>query len=289
MSRRSQCQLVPLVLAVMLAAPTTAAGSQSGIPVERPKRYYVALGDSLAVGTQPIGAPPFFETEEGYTDQLFARLVVQRPKLRLVKFGCGGESTVSMRHGSQAPAVAASCGPPDFYRHRYPHKTQLAEAVHFLRAHRNEVALVTIDIGGNDVAGPSGVGPMLANLPVILDELRTAAGPDVPVVGMTYYAPFLPVAWAEGGLPAVRADVAGATAFNDALEGVYEAAGDPVADVEQAFGTTDFTLDGGTPANVLLICRWTWMCAPPPLGPDIHPNAAGYGVIAQAFIDVLNL
>jgi lysophospholipase L1-like esterase len=28
---------------------------------------------------------------------------------------------------------------------------------------------------------------------------------------------------------------------------------------------------------------WTWICAPAPLGPDNHPNAAGYAVIADAF------
>lgn len=39
--------------------------------------------------------------------------------------------------------------------------------------------------------------------------------------------------------------------------------------------------------NVALICQWTWECAPPPVGPNEHANAAGYGVIAQAFLAVL--
>jgi hypothetical protein len=30
-------------------------------------------------------------------------------------------------------------------------------------------------------------------------------------------------------------------------------------------------------------CQWTWICAPPPLGPDIHANTDGYGAIAHAF------
>jgi hypothetical protein len=29
------------------------------------------------------------------------------------------------------------------------------------------------------------------------------------------------------------------------------------------------------------------MCAPAPLGPDIHANTTGYGVIAQTFAAVL--
>jgi hypothetical protein len=108
-----------------------------------------------------------------------------------VKLGCGGESTVSMLYGSQARNVAASCGPPSFYADRYPDGgTQLAEAVAFLRDQRSSVAFVTIDIGANDVLGPSGLGPALSNLPVILAALRAAAGDRVPIVGMNYYDPF---------------------------------------------------------------------------------------------------
>ena len=39
----------------------------------------------------------------------------------------------------------------------------------------------------------------------------------------------------------------------------------------------------GWPRNVALVCSWTWACAPPPRGPNEHPNAAGYRVIASAF------
>jgi hypothetical protein len=56
-----------------------------------------------------------------------------------------------------------------------------------------------------------------------------------------------------------------------------------VADVAGAFATTDTTLVDGRPVNVTRICAWTWMCAPAPLGPDIHANRAGYAVIARAF------
>lgn len=279
-------RLLVILVAALVTLPASAFARESTTPVQRTQHYYLSLGDSLAVGVQPIGMPPFFETDEGYADQVYAALKAHDPKLRLSKLGCGGESTVSMRFGSQLPEAAASCGSPGFYRHRYPHKTQLAEAVHFLRAHGKHVALVTIEIGGNDVTGPSGVEPILANLPVILSELRKAAGPGVPIVGMNYFDPFLPLAWAEGGLPAVQTEVDAVIDFNDLLEGLYHAAGNPVADVEQAFGVTDLTLVDGTPANVVRACAWTWICAPPPFGQDIHPNAVGYGAIAQAFVDV---
>jgi hypothetical protein len=55
------------------------------------------------------------------------------------------------------------------------------------------------------------------------------------------------------------------------------------------FSTADFTDTavlpgvGTVPLNVARICTWTWMCAPAPVGPNIHANAAGYRVIAAAF------
>ena len=264
-----------LIAAALFAAPVAAANEGTS--------YYVSLGDSLAVGVQPNGPPPLNETDQGYTDKIYSALKAADPKLKHVRLGCGGESTTSMLEGSQLPSVASSCGPPSFYVHRYPHKTQLAEALSFLHAHRGFVRLVTIDIGANDAFGPSGVGEIVVNLPTILAELRTAAGPAVPIVGMNYYGVFLPVAWAEGGLSAVQANLAELLAFNDLLEGIYAAAGDPVADVESAFSSADLALVGGVPRNVTRICEWTWMCA---LG-DVHANDAGYSAMAQAFLDVL--
>jgi hypothetical protein len=38
------------------------------------------------------------------------------------------------------------------------------------------------------------------------------------------------------------------------------------------------------PPNVAAICRWTWVCARPPRGPNKHPDEAGYTVIARAFL-----
>jgi hypothetical protein len=31
------------------------------------------------------------------------------------------------------------------------------------------------------------------------------------------------------------------------------------------------------------ICTYTWMCTPPPVGPNIHPTDQGYSVIANTF------
>jgi GDSL-like Lipase/Acylhydrolase family len=284
-----------LVLLAALAFAPASTITRASADVTNGDHYYLSLGDSLAQGYQPIGGPtthnvlPIYGYDQGYADQLFKLERDRYTQLQLVKLGCGGESTVSMLYGSQDRGVAASCGPPLLYGALYPDGgTQLAEAVHFLREHQGSVAFVTIDIGVNDVLGPSGLGPALTNLPVILSALRAAAGPGVPIVGMNYYDAFAPQAWSQGGLPGLQAQVMGVVALNDAFDRVYSAAGDPFADVMSAFAVTDFTLVDGTPVDVLRECEWTWICTPPPLGPDIHANNAGYGVIAQAFEDVLH-
>jgi hypothetical protein len=101
---------------------------------------------------------------------------------------------------------------------------------------------------------------------------------------MNYYSPTLPSVWAEThDVQAVQARADGLVAFNDLLESIYAAAGDRVGDVESAFDSTDTALIGGVPADVVRLCVWTRLCTPPPLGPDLHPNDAGYAAIAEAF------
>jgi hypothetical protein len=106
----------------------------------------------------------------------------------------------------------------------------------------------------------------------------------MPIVGMNYYDPFL-VFWFSDPTAAQTTEQM-VVQFKDVLGSIYGAAGVPVADVETAFSTTDWTLVDGIPLNVERICEWTWECDPT-YGPDLHANTAGYGVIAQAFEQVL--
>ncbi|HEX7310235.1 MAG TPA: SGNH/GDSL hydrolase family protein [Gaiellaceae bacterium] len=261
--------LIALACAAVFAAPVAQANGDV--------RYYLSVGDSLAQGVQPVGGPwspfGFPGYNHGYPDQLLKLVREPTEHLRLIKLGCGGETTTTMLVG------APWCG--------FPSGSQLAEATAFLRAHRGEVAFVTIDIGGNDVihSDGGGVPAIQANLPLILVELRAAAGPGVPIVGMNYYNPGL-VEWFANP-ESLQGHIDAVGAVNDLLEAIYEAAGDPVADVEAAFATTDTTLVDGVPVNVAHVCAWTWMCTPPPHGPDIHPNNSGHAAIARAFAQAL--
>jgi hypothetical protein len=36
-----------------------------------------------------------------------------------------------------------------------------------------------------------------------------------------------------------------------------------------------------------MVCEMSWMCAPAPQGPNIHPNQAGYGAYASALLSTL--
>ena len=262
---------------LVLALPSLAAAENQGV------RYYVSLGTSLSVGIQPDSAGVNQRTDDGYADQLFDIIEPQYRKIKLHKLGCPGETTVTMMTGGICT---------------YDEGSQLAEAVAFLHAHKGKVALVTIDIGVNDILAGGCIqgldfnvpciidvfGQIGTNLPVILSALREAADSDTRIVGMNYYNSFLGF-WFAGeqgqAIAALSQELAGF--LNYALLGpTYNFFGIDVADVGVAFSSdTETIVPGyGLPLNVLRICQWTYMCVDSPIGPNIHANPTGYGVIA---------
>ena len=248
-------------------------------------RIYLSLGDSLAAGylspEQPL-------TNQGYADQLLALRKAAGASLTLKKLGCPGETTTQMiRGGGHCP---------------YARGSQLNEAVAFLKRYGTRVAFVTIDIGANDIlpCNPTNTGCTAAalaavqtNFPRIIRALRKAAGPDVSlkIASMTYYAPGLAL-WLTG--PAGQAQATAhvnsfITPLNAIMRSMYSGLRVRTAAVDRAFSVTDFTTTadlpgvGTVPLNVAKTCTLTSMCA----RQDIHPNAQGYAVIAQAFAAAL--
>jgi lysophospholipase L1-like esterase len=255
--------------------------------------YYLSLGDSLAQGVQPNSSGTSVETNQGYPNQLFAALRTANPTLKLVKLGCPGETTGTMMNGGICSYTTGS---------------QLAQAAAFLASHRGKVKLVTIDIGANDLNPCLGlptinqivvcleqVFPQIqANLTSIMNTLTTAGGSGVPpIIGMTYYDPEL-ANWLKGDAASkelAKDSIALAQAFGNLLSGVYTNFGAKVADVFTAFHTAQFgarvTLPnfGKVPKDVAYICTYTWECAAPPVGPNVHANILGYGIIANTFLN----
>jgi lysophospholipase L1-like esterase len=277
-----------VVVALMAVAPADAARA----------RYYVSLGDSLAQGMQPNAAGLTVNTDQGYADQLYAIEKAKIPGLKLVKLGCGGETTTSFLTGSgnSADSLLLGCNPAG--------GSQMVAAERFLGKHRRrgEVALLTLDIGANDVNGCffdgtiapicviRGAEHISANLPVILRRLRHAGAPRTPMAAMTLYNPFLQLYLTPGGQAEAIASDGYARNVNEGLARLYRTGGFRVAHVDLAFHTYDISRNTSlagqphpVPVAVAEACRLTWMCAPAPLGPNIHANPAGYGVIADAF------
>src|SRR5262249_22157919 len=137
-----------------------------------------------------------------------------------------------------------------------------------------------------------------SNLPLILTKLDEALPDNVPIVGMNYYNTFL-ATWLSPGGPQGQA-IAMATAqlltiFNQQVLGAsYGAFHVPVADVAATFKSDDFTdmvpfppPFNTVPINVALLCKFTYMCVPPPQGPNIHANPDGYKAIADTFFATL--
>jgi len=134
------------------------------------------------------------------------------------------------------------------------------------------------------------------NIGTILSRLRMQA-PDVPISMIDYWDPFLAYRLAPdvGGMPgpAIAEATEGAIMqpFRDMVVAASAPYGVTFVDTAAAFETDDFTHTttlpgvGTVPVNVANVCRWTWMCT---YG-DIHPNTAGYAVIANAVGAALGL
>jgi lysophospholipase L1-like esterase len=261
-----------------------------------PTGFYLDVGGSSSLGYQPTGRltkdGQLFDapTDRGYADDL-VKLEDESVSLTLFKIGCPGET------------VATLLGEKD-HCYKLP-VTQMSIARKYLRAHLNDVGVVSIDIGFNDVqpcietavveGGCASAARQLvqADLPKVVSELKSAAGPQVHFVGVEYGDPFLG-RYLEGPSEDAYATqtLAEITELDEVLTSVYAKAGVAVANGATIFSsasTTPTKMANGVvvPKNVAVICADTYMCRAYPYGPDDHPNDAGYEAIAEEMFRVL--
>jgi lysophospholipase L1-like esterase len=166
--------------------------------------------------------------------------------------------------------------------------TQLPAAVAELQARNNDpnphndVKVVTIDIGGNDLfgvvssscaAGPTPecaalIQARLQTFAANFTQLRAAAGPDTAIIAMTYYNP-LPSCRLASLAPLADAVLEGGpgvpVGLNDLIRSIAAAHGVLVAETYGQLGPDE--LVGGSDC--------------------LHPNDAGYQVITEAFAAAL--
>jgi lysophospholipase L1-like esterase len=273
------------VSALLLFGAFTASAAADKPPITSLAPLQLALGDSWAVGS---GAAE--DSEGGYVSQLHEALqedfkCLTGPDEGLRPGACPHLELLNIAHGGDTT--------PDLIATQIPDAEALLQSRNGNLDSRDDVELVTLHIGGNDVNGPildACVFPPLGDCPgtiqteladyqedldPALSRLRAAAGPDTRIVMGTYDNPFRdqsPLTCRLAGNPFVVAlgDLvleggAGLQGLHDIMRSVAARYGIEVAEV---FGDLNRQND------------WS---------DCLHPTAGGYGKVTDAFLEVLGL
>ena len=266
------------------SAPPSASASASPSPSASASPapdgpLVVALGDSLAAGYQPGGAEL---RDSAYPALAAARLSAGGQRLGVANLACSGETTATLVEGGRCT---------------YPEKSQLAAAEALLRERRADVRMVTLDIGGNDLlhcvrgmqvdasCAKTGLGTVRTNLPTVLERLRAAAGPDVPVLVLGYYNPWLAASYLGAGKAQLAAATSAYTSLDTEIATAAKATGSRYVPLTAAFAlgdTTPTTFNGkSVPRNVAQVCTLTYICT----AFDVHLTDEGAAVVGRVLAD----
>src|SRR5215217_7302455 len=149
--QRFAIRIAAALLALTALLPPAASAADPPPKFNPPKRYYLALGDSLAFGYQfqtfnqhyPAEPPAAFAT--GYVDVLGGMLQQIKPGIETVNLGCPVETTATF--------IAGGCfyTASGFALHTAYPGPQLAAALAFLGAHPGQVSPITLNLGTNDL------------------------------------------------------------------------------------------------------------------------------------------
>jgi lysophospholipase L1-like esterase len=258
-----------LVLIVSLVLAGAGQAQTQGQP-----HIYVAIGDSLAFGFQQdkftneilTGTydPASFNT--GYVDVLGTILRGYVPTLEIANFSCPGETSVTMAIGG-CPMHNTIFSLP--LHQDYPAATpQLRAAVDYLQAHPNDVLLITLTIGANDILNLiSNCNKDATCVNAQINDLsqQVANVIKTEVVILKTVAPTVQIYWTT-------------------IPNPYRFTN---PDLQDAFFTFNYQLKvsivGGKPIDWFAVensldqatfCTLTYVCTPPTY--DIHPTDFGY-------------
>lgn len=281
-----------ILAALVLSACTLMIGPAADATTASSPTYYVSLGDSYAVGYQPnLNATPGFT---GY--------VADQTHMTLVNFACSGATTTSILDTVGCPIPM----PNEPNAVAYPLTTQIAAADAFISAHQGHIGLVTILIGGNDVVPcslqsdfvpcASAAMPTLStNVATLASDLRTAAGPSVPIIGLSYPDAYL----GSYAYPSTQPSAASlqraeqsVTVFksllNPTLKQAYAGENIKFLDITAWTGgytslsqTAQTAAYGSVPTSVAIVCWMTWTCR----NGNPHGTTAGYDMMGLLVTD----
>ena len=196
--------------------------------------FYLALGGSQARGIQPSARyPKGAYSDHGYSVDLVTAAAARGVDLRLTDLGCPQETVITMITGRDRCHRAA--------------RSQLSSAVAFLKRHRGENGVVSIDLGFNDVLPclhkTRGIlactkrllGQIRVSWRLIERRLVSGAGKDVVFIGLTHYDPMITYALRRTTSAWARESLTSVVALNRTLEASYRAAGFRVANIAGVF------------------------------------------------------
>jgi lysophospholipase L1-like esterase len=290
--------LVPLGVLGVVASALFGAGP-AGASGNGRVEYDVSVGDSYAAGYQPVASATAHLDMHGFAYQVIEMAKARGDDFTLRNFACDGATTATIL---QQDGCSLSAPGPN--TESYAGQTQAAAADRFIAHHPGQIGLITVSIGGNDILGCAAAAILIScvtdaltgiedNLHQLLSGLRAAAGPAVPIVGLTYPDVFLGLYLSKDPAQKNLATVsvpAFEHLFNPALSAQYAAAGATFIDVTKATGgyiplteTTRSGADGATPLAVTDVCALTYYCRLQ----DVHPTTRGYALIARLIVAAL--
>jgi lysophospholipase L1-like esterase len=270
-------------LAVLLSACALFVTSAMPAAATSEGHGYLALGDSVAFGTNPLVDAHNAANFSGYPE-----IVAQTLNIEEVNASCPGEATGGFISPTGLDNV---CRP---YRANFPLHvtytgTQLAFAVNFLK-NNPRTRLVTVDLGANDLFRlTSGPGPdvwppstcftpnvqqyfatcAVQNLETIFSALR-GTGYSGLIIALTYYA----LDYSD------PSSLAGAALLNGAMITAASRHGVLIASGFDAWKATALAAGGDTCAAGLRIPL-------PTAGCDIHPSPKGRDLLARAIVETV--
>ncbi len=258
--------IMPLLISFILLltlGPVAFASSYSSSLIG-PKKYYLALGDSLAFGYQPD-----LDFDDGYVNDFFVNLKAHGISSN-ANMSCPGETSTTFLNGK--------CPYP--LLRKYPYLgPQLNAAVHYLHKHSGNVSPVTLDIGANDVLPDINTSTCSVNISKFIADLATVDRNLTRTILPALHNALLVNGQTTGDLLIMNYYNAYQNICPSTLPSI-EMLNQHLANDASGYGkiVNVFNAFGGP--SQPHVCSYTWMCT---AFKDLHPKDKGYSVIASAF------